>query len=165
MQIVEDMVKTDEKIETDVWLEDFLTELLELSGLDLQIEELNMEEDTRTFAARLNGPDKSRAIGRDGQVLEALQHITVSAAANAGIVRDRLIVDVDEYRQRRDDRICDDANRLAREILESGGTCDLEPMSPRERRLVHMVISKIDGVTTESVGFGDDRFVRLLPSS
>lgn len=162
---MEDTVKTDDKIETDAWLEDFLTELLELSGMDLQIEELKLEEDTRTFTARLNGPDKARAIGRDGQVLEAFQHIAVSAAANAGLARDRLVVDVDGYRQRRDDHVCEDAERLAREILESGGTCDLEPMSPRERRLVHMVISKIDGVTTESVGFGDGRFVRLLPSS
>ena len=158
-------MKTDINIETDVWLEDFLTELLELSGLDLQIEELKLDEDTRTFTAALNGPDKARVIGRDGQVLEALQHIAVSAAANSGLTRDRLVVDVDGYRQRRDDRVCEDADRLAQEILESGGTCDLEPMSPRERRLVHMVVSKIDGVTTESVGFGDDRFVRLLPSS
>jgi len=154
---------TDGKTETDIWLEDFLGKLIEMSGLDLWIEELDVDDRTRTFVAMLDGPDKARAIGRDGQALEALQHLVVSAAANAGISRDRILIDVDGYRQRRDDKVKEDAERLARETLETMRPVDLEPMNPRERRLVHMVVSSIDGVTTESVGRGEDRFVRLIP--
>ena len=154
---------TTERVETDIWLEDFLVELIEKTGLDIWIEELNVDEDTRTFTVTLDGPDKSRVIGRDGQALEAIQHLAVSAAANAGIARDRILVDVDGYRQRRDDKVKEDALRLAEETLETMRPVDLDPMNPRERRLVHMVVSSIDGITTESVGRGDERFVRLIP--
>jgi spoIIIJ-associated protein len=150
-------------METDIWLEDFVTKLLDLAGLDLAIVELNVSDKDDTFVVQLDGPDKARAIGRDGLALEAIQHLVVSAAANAGISQDRIVIDVDGYRERRDAKVRDDAQRLAEETLETMTPHDLAPMSPRERRLVHMVISEMEGITTQSVGKGEERFVRLIP--
>jgi spoIIIJ-associated protein len=150
--------------DTDIWLEDFVSGLLDRTGLKLWIEELDVDERTRTITLQLDGPDKARAIGRDGQVLEAIQHLAVAAAANAGVARERIIIDVDGYRQRRDERLKEDALRMAEEALETGEALSFEPMPPRERRLVHLAVADIAGITTESRGEGEDRYVRLVPS-
>jgi spoIIIJ-associated protein len=146
-------------------LEEFISGLVERAGFDLWVEELEADEQRRVIELQLAGPDKARAIGRDGQVLDAIQHISVSAAANNGLTGRRIMVDIDHYRRERDDRLRDEAERLAAETLETGEPREFEPMPPRERRLVHMAVAEIDGVTTESRGTGEDRYVRLIPSS
>lgn len=156
---------SNKQIETDIWLEEFLTGLLEKLGLDIWVAEMDIDDDTRTFTAILDGDDKARTIGRDGQVLDALQHLAVSAAANAGIFKDRIVVDVDGYRDRRDTRIIEDTEHFATEALETKTPQDLEPMCARDRRLVHMIVSKIGGVNTQSMGEGDERYVRILPAN
>jgi spoIIIJ-associated protein len=148
--------------DTEVWLEDFLADLMDFSGLDVSVEELYLD-DEENLVVQLSGPDSARAIGREGIVLDAIQHIVISASIHAGITHKRLIVDVERYRERREKKVCDDAAHYAGEVRNTGKSFDLAPMSPRERRLVHMTISAIEGVTTESVGEGDDRFVRVLP--
>ena len=153
------------ELETDVWLEDFVSGVVERAGFELWVEELEADDEARIIELQLAGPDKARAIGRDGQVLDAIQHIAVSAAANNGFTGNRIIIDIDRYRHRRDKWLREEAERLAAEAIETGEPQDLDPMSPRERRLVHLAVSEIDGVTTESEGAGDDRFVRLIPAS
>ncbi len=125
--------------------------------------QITIADETRTVTAALDGNDKDKVIGRDGSVLDAVQHLAVSAAANNGIFKERIVVDVDGYRKRQDEHLIEAAERLANEAKDSGTTRDLDPMNARERRLVHMIVSQIDGVTTESMGMGDDRYVRLVP--
>ena len=149
----------------DSWLEDFVTGLVALTGLDLQVTELAVDEQREALVLQLDGPDKSIAIDRDGQVVDALQTLVMAAAANAGLDTggQRIIVDVDRFRVRRDERLCEEALRLAEEVRASGRPRELEPMPPRERRLVHMAVARIEGVVTESAGQGEERFVRLVP--
>ena len=156
---------TTDKNDTDTWIEEFLTGLVERAGLDLWVEELEVEAETSTYYVRLEGPDKARAIGRDGQVLEAIQHLAVSAGANAGLAKDRIVVDVGDYRRRREEKVREDAIRLAEEAATTQCPRDFAPMPPRERRLVHLAVSQMEGVRTESVGQGEDRFVRLIPTA
>jgi spoIIIJ-associated protein len=156
---------TADKNDTDAWLEEFLTGLVDRAGFDLWVEEIEIEAETSTYFVRLEGPDKARAIGRDGQVLEAIQHLAVSSGANAGLAKDRIVIDVGDYRRRREEKVREDALRLAEETAQTQQPCDFAPMPPRERRLVHMVVSQMAGVRTESVGEGEDRFVRLIPTA
>jgi spoIIIJ-associated protein len=149
-------------IDSDIWVEDFLTDLLDRTGLDVSIEELSIDEND-VICIQLSGPDSARVIGREGQTLEAFQHILVSSAIHNRVGNRRILLDVENYRERREQRILDEANRLADEALDTGDAQDVSPMSPRERRLVHMVVSEIDGLTTESVGEGDERYVRIIP--
>lgn len=149
--------------EFDLWLEDFVTGLIERIGLDIWVEEVNVDDQSGHVEIQLEGPDKARVIGRDGHVLDALQHIAVSASSNAGFSSQRFLIDVSHYRSRREDRVKEEAERLAREALETGEPRDFEPMSPRERRLVHMTLAQFDGVTTVSEGMGEERYVRVLP--
>lgn len=156
---------TADKPDTDAWLEEFLTGLVERAGFDLWVEALDVEAGTSTYTVCLDGPDKARAIGRDGQVLEAIQHLVVSAGANAGIARDRIVVDVGDYRRRREEKVREDARRLAEEAVEAQRPFDFAPMPARERRIVHLAASQVPGVRTESVGQGEERFVRLIPTA
>lgn len=157
-------MKPSSDLETDVWLEDFISGIVDRAGLDLWVEELEADDQSKIIELQLAGPDKARAIGRDGQVLDAIQHLAVSAAANNGLTGKRIIVDIDHYRQRRDEWLREEAQSMAAEAIESGEPLDCEPMSARERRLVHLAVADIEGVTTESHGTGDERFVRLIPT-
>jgi spoIIIJ-associated protein len=149
----------------DAWLEDFVTGLVSLAGFDLQVTELAVDEQQESFVLQLDGPDRTIAVGRDGQVLDALQTLVLAAVANAGLDTGgrRIVIDVDRFRERRDEHLRDEALRLAEEVRTSGRARELEPMPPRERRLVHMAVAGVAGVATESAGQGAERFVRLVP--
>jgi spoIIIJ-associated protein len=148
--------------DTEIWVEDFLTELLEKLGLDLAIEELYTDDD-KALIIQLGGPDSAVAIGRDGLVLDALQHVTIAASIHRNSGRQRILVDVEHYRERREQRLREKTVRFAEEAMDTGEIREFRPMSARERRLVHMVVADIDGVTTESLGEDDGRFVRVIP--
>jgi spoIIIJ-associated protein len=150
------------EIDTETWIEDFINDLLDRTGLDVSIEEISIDEE-ETLSVQISGPDSARVIGREGQTLDAFQHIIVSSAIHNGVASQRILIDVENYRERREQRVLDEAARLAEEALETGDVQEAAPMSPRERRLVHMVVSKIDGLSTESSGNGDDRYVRIIP--
>ena len=151
-------------IDAEVWIEEFLTELIDRMGLDIDIEELSLDAED-TLKVQLGGPDSARAIGRDGQALDSIQHIVIASAIRAGVNYRRILIDVEQYRDRRENRVREEASRLAEEALHTGEVQDFLPMSPRERRLVHMVVADINGVTTESLGEGNERFVRIVPKS
>ena len=151
-----------EEMDTEVWVEDFLSDLIGSTGLDVFVEELSMDDDD-ILHVQMGGPDSARVIGRDGQVLDAIQHIVIAAAIHAGANRQRILVDVEQYRKRREFRLRDEATRLASEVARTGIPEDMPPMTPRERRLVHIAIADIKGVATESFGQGDERYVRIIP--
>ncbi len=147
--------------DTELWVEEFLTRLLELAGLDVYIEEISIDEE-ENLTVQLAGPDSARAIGREGQVLDAISQLVASAAVHGRITRKRIIVDVEQYRRRREKKICEDAKYYADEVADTGRAFDFPPMTPRERRLVHMTLAEMPGITTESIGRDDDRYVRIL---
>jgi spoIIIJ-associated protein len=149
--------------DTEAWIEEFLTELIELTGLDVSMDEMSLDDED-VLQVQLAGPDSARVIGRDGQMLDAFQHMVIAAAIHAGAGSQRILIDVEHYRNRREQRVCDEAVRMAEEALKSGEFRDLSPMSPRERRLVHLMVKKIEGVITESLGEGEERFVRIIPA-
>ena len=76
----------------------------------------------------------------------------------------RIAIDVEGYRQRRESSLKDMANKVAGSAIQTGRSIPLEPMSAADRRIIHMALSDNPGVSTESVGFGDDRKVTILPN-
>ncbi len=146
----------------EVWVEDFITGLLDVMGLDLTLEEMYFDDED-VLKIQLGGSDSAVAIGREGQALEALQHLTIAASIHANLGRQRIVIDVERYRERREQRLRETAQRLAEEALDSGETRDFRPMSARERRLVHMIVADIEGLRTESQGQDDERYVRVIP--
>ncbi len=146
--------------DTEIWVEDFITQLFELAGLDVYIEEISVDENDN-LTVQLGGPDSALAIGRDGQVLDAVQQMVVSAAVHAQISRRRIVIDIEKYRERREQKLCDDACFYAEDVFKTGEPYDFPPMTPRERRLIHMALVDFEGILTESFGRDDDRYVRI----
>ena len=104
-------------------------------------------------------------IGRRGETLGALQYLlNVITRHHYGEANHVFAVDVEGYKRRRETSLVEMAQRVAAEVRETGDVITLEPMKPAERRIVHLTLSEEPGVTTESVGSGNDRQVEVLPA-
>ncbi len=111
----------------------------------------------------LTGEDSGLLIGRRGQTLQSLQFIVnmiVRKEFGEGV---RVALDVERYRQRREASLRDMANKVAERVSQTGRSITLEPMSAADRRIIHISLAEREGVSTESVGFGEDRKVTIIP--
>jgi spoIIIJ-associated protein len=138
---------------------DFLEELLGYMDIDA-IAEPN-PQGTHMYVDIVDGPDDDMAllIGRHGQTLEAIQELTRMAVSRRLDTRVRVIVDVEDYRKRRSERLEERAQEIARRVAESGQEEEFEPMNSYERKLVHDAAAEIEGIETISRGEEPNRFV------
>lgn len=111
----------------------------------------------------IEGPDAGRIIGRKGNVLDAIQYLTARVVVRPGEPRRHVIVDAEGYRARHEDQLAQMARRLAQRVAAEGKVITFDPMSPRERRIVHMALRDIKGVRTESMGEEPQRRVQIIP--
>ena len=75
----------------------------------------------------------------------------------------RVALDVERYRERRSNNLRDLAKTVADKVANSGRAITLEPMSPADRRVVHVTLAEHPRVTTQSAGFGEQRKVTIAP--
>ena len=138
---------------------DFLEELLGHMGIDA-VAEPNLHGDH--MYVDLVGDDEddmALLIGRHGQTLDAIQELTRMVVGRHLDERVRVIVDVEDYRKRRETRLEEHAAEVAERVLRSGTEEALEPMNPFERKIVHDAVAQIDGVESSSRGEEPDRAV------
>jgi len=138
---------------------DFVEELLGHMGIDA-VAEPNL--DGGHMYVDIVGDDEddmALLIGRHGQTLDAIQELTRTIVARRLDERIRVIVDVEDYRKRREDRLEQRAREVAARVLRSGKEEELEPMNPYERKIVHDAVAKVDGVESVSRGEEPDRAV------
>jgi spoIIIJ-associated protein len=112
----------------------------------------------------IEGDDSGLIIGRKGETLRSLQFLTRFIVGRQTGERANLTVDVEGYDERRKQSLSNLANRVAERVVKTGRSIELEPMSARERRLVHVALSENSSVYTESSGDGRDRRVVVIPS-
>ena len=111
----------------------------------------------------INGPDSGLLIGRRGNTLHSLQFIVQSIVRQQYDEDVRVSLDVEQYRRRREDSLREMADRVADRVLQTGRSITLEPMTPGDRRVIHLYLGEREGIRTESVGFGESRKVQILP--
>ena|SRR5687768_15298063 len=140
---------------------DFLEELLDIADLDGDID---MDVDGDRAAVSIVGGDLKHLVGRDGDVLEALQELTRLAVYRETGERSRLMLDVDGYRAARRKELVQIAEAAIEQVKESGEAVPLEPMSPFERKVVHDTVADA-GLVSESEGEDTRRHVVILPAS
>lgn len=121
------------------------------------------EESPDEINIEIEGRDAGLAIGKKGQVLQALQFLTHRVVNRPGLDKRHVLVDAEGYRARRDDSLATMARRLGRQAVHDGKIITFEPMNPRDRRVVHMALAKFEGVITKSEGEGEDRRVQIIP--
>jgi len=128
---------------------------------DYTIEEY--EGDEGELILDIVGEDLNILIGRHGRTAEALQ-VVVSAIASRGCnVFYPITVDVEGYKHRRKQRVIEIAQKVVDRVRDTGRPVSLKPMTPAERRQVHMSLREVRGVTTTSEGSGSYRHVVVLP--
>lgn len=144
---------------------DFVEALLTKMGMDAAADLVEPEPGDRANEIRIEieGKDSGRVIGKKGQVLAALQHIVNRVVNRPGMDRRHVVVDAEGYRQRREDTLATMAQRLGKRALDEGKIITFEPMSPRDRRVVHLALAKFPGVVTKSDGEGEGRRVQIIP--
>ncbi|MCL0105467.1 protein jag, partial [Dehalococcoidia bacterium] len=112
----------------------------------------------------VEGDDAGLLIGRRGETLQAFQFITRVITNNKTGNRSIISVDVEGYNERRDQSLINLADRVAQRVVRTGREIELEPMTPRERRVIHLSLAENGNVYTESSGIGDGRRIVILPS-
>ena len=142
-------------------IQDYLDQLLAHMGCGNA--EMSIEEDEQNIRAMIRVPeeDSGMFIGRRGETLTSLQRIVVATFRNQ-LGEKRVFVDINEYKVRRSDAVQQMALEAADRVKESGKPETLPPLSPEERRLVHMALKEA-GVVTQSEGEGQERRLTVFP--
>ncbi len=102
-------------------------------------------------------------IGRKGERLSALQHLVNLLLSRRMGEWTRVLVDVEDYRGRRERQLREIANRAADRVEETGRMLQLEPMPALERRWVHLALRERSGIATQSIGEEPNRRVVVIP--
>ena len=140
--------------------EDLLESLLERMGIMADFDLVS--EDPLSYNI-VGDDDFGRLIGRQGETLRAFGYL-VNLMLGRRLGRPcRVIVDVNGYRQRREDQLAELATTLADEVRSTQEPITLDAMPPNERRLVHVALADDEDVRTYSIGEGDERRVVISP--
>jgi spoIIIJ-associated protein len=110
----------------------------------------------------LAGEDSGLLIGRRGQTLQALQFL-VNLIVRKQFNGVRVVLDVENYRQRREASLREMATNIAERVAQTNRSITLEPMPPADRRIIHTSLTDHPSVATESTGEGEGRKVTIRP--
>jgi spoIIIJ-associated protein len=142
---------------------EFLLGMLERMGISADID---IKDDTDKTVLEIQTQDTELVIGRRGVVIDALQHLV-----NKAVYKERreektkpLVVDSGGFRDKQVERLRTLAQRMSEKALQTKQVVELQPMSAHDRRIVHMAISEIAGLTTRSEGEGEDRHICIVPA-
>ncbi len=138
---------------------DYLEELLDIADLD---GDLDMDVEGDRASVSIVGGDLSQLVGRDGEVLEALQELTRLAVYRETGERSRLMLDIGGHRADKRARLEKLAAETVAQVNETGERVALQPMSPFERKVVHDAVAAA-GLGSESEGEEPRRYVVVLP--
>ena len=111
----------------------------------------------------ISGRDLGTLIGWRGETLRALQSVTNVMVGKHLAEGERVIVDVERYRQRREHTVREIAMRAARQVKMTGDAITLDAMQPFERRAIHLALEGDPDVTSSSIGEEPDRRVVVGP--
>ncbi|MDP4091931.1 MAG: RNA-binding cell elongation regulator Jag/EloR [Bacillota bacterium] len=121
--------------------------------------EVMVEEDEESILLRIYGEDIGIIIGRRGETLDSLQYLTSLVVNKEKGSYKRVVIDVENYRQKREETLVKLANRLADRVIKYKKNIVLEPMNPYERRIIHSSLQDNDYVETYSIGDEPNRKV------
>ena len=141
-------------------LEDLLHDIADGLQLDATV---SVELADGTLTGRLDGEDLGSFIGRRGQTINAVQHLAQRIVLRGADGWIRVVIDADDYRERRAETLRADAEDAAEEAIRTGRPVELNPMPSVERRLIHEHLRDRDDVETSSEGEEPDRYLVVFP--
>lgn len=135
------------------------TEILKLMGVEAEV---SVQEEGSTTRVIIRGAG-GILIGRRGQTLNSFQYLLGRIMSDSLPERQKVVVDIDDYRERREDTLVSMAKELADKAVASGREQVLPPMDARDRRVIHLYLREIRGVETVSRGTGNFKRVIIVP--
>ena len=144
-----------------------VSELLQHMDVRAGVEAQMGQPDDQTMPAPvlvdISGGDLSILIGRHAETLNALQLVTRLIVGKEVGYATHIVIDVEGYRKRREEGLRELARKMAKQAVSTGRKQSLEPMTPAERRIIHMELRDSAEVTTESMGEEPRRKVTIIP--
>ncbi len=134
----------------------FLSSVFQKMNVDVDIEKV---EDEESIQLKVTGRDSGIIIGRRGETLDALQYLTSLVVNRKNENYKRVTIDIENYRQKREETLVKLAERLAERVVKYRRNVSLEPMNPYERRIIHSTLQNNNYVETYSVGEDPNRKV------
>lgn len=140
-------------------------EILAMDYISGIVKEFSLETDLKLyreqsgFYVNVDGDGLGTIIGRRGETLDAIQYLTGLVANRLDGDYQRITVDCGDYRSKRKQTLEALAEKLAAQVLKTNVSKTLEPMNPFERRVIHATVSRIEGVSSMSIGEEPNRRV------
>ena len=130
---------------------DFLAKIFKAMKIEVMMEKFVNKKDG-CVVLKLHGDDMGILIGKHGQTLDSLQYLTNLVANKNTENRVHIVIDVENYRERRAETLTRLAKRLADKVKKNGERIVLEPMNPHERKIIHTALQNDNKITTLSEG-------------
>ena len=140
---------------------DFINTLIEKMGLECSA---TIREEDDAYYVSISGKDTSTLIGYRGDVLDCVQYLTLLVVNKTADLDKRIIIDGENYREKRTIVLSKLAKKLAIKAAKTGKDVSLEPMNPFERRVIHSALADDKFVTTESEGEEPNRYIVIKPN-
>lgn len=134
----------------------FLIDVLDKMNIQAQVD---VQEEEDSILLKVSGKDIGIIIGRRGETLDSLQYLTSLVVNKDSDEYKRIVIDMENYRQKREETLVKLANRLADRVIKYKKTITLEPMNPYERRIIHSTLQNNKYVETYSSGEEPNRRV------
>lgn len=134
----------------------FLVDVFDKMNVEVEID---LIEDDESIMLNITGADSGIIIGRRGETLDALQYLTSLVVNKQRDDYKRVTIDIENYRQKREETLVKLAERLAERVVRYRKNVTLEPMNPYERRIIHSTLQNNVMVETHSVGEEPNRKV------
>lgn len=142
-------------------IENIVKELVSLLGVDVNVlVEKDDSEDETNYLVNISGQSQAGLlIGANGSTLQAIQSfISMSVRQRTG-EWSRIILDIDGWREKHEDHLKEIATQAAERVKTTGEPQHLYNLTPAQRRVIHMILSKESGLATESKGEGEGRYL------
>ena len=150
-----------------VALQDFLDKTVRAAGFQLKVTVRAVAPDAggdTEVIADLDGRDKELLLERGAELLKAFEHLAFRALRLEPAYHEKIHLDCGGYRALRFEELRMTARVAAERVQSSKQAFRLNPMSSRERRIVHLTLKDMPGIRTESVGMGEERQVVIHPA-
>ena len=140
---------------------DFCRELIKGLGMELMLE---AKEESGIIYVNCSGADRPLLLSNSAALLNSLEYLAnkVFGMGKNGVPS--IVLDSDNYRQHRESELVLLAQMASKKVISQRMPLSLQPMIPRERRIVHLALAGIEGVRSQSEGQGENRSITIYPS-
>jgi spoIIIJ-associated protein len=141
---------------------DFCRDVVKQLGLDCEVSAVTKDE---TVVVNLSGPDRPVLLASTAAVLNSVEYLANKAfRTGTGEEIGAIVLDSDDYRRHREAELVLLAQMASEKVRAQRRPLSLQPMTPKERRIIHLALADTEGIRTESAGEGENRSITIYPS-